>query len=239
MAFPSFFKPNTPATEAPKAPETTEISAASEGNSTPPPDPQAIPEKADLNFFNNLVKDAPAHATPESPLSVGQDILNPDNMKKIVDAQDFSAYIPKETLQKLQEGDQGAMMEAVQAMSKAAYSTALSQTGTILDTVLSQRESVVRDQVRSEILNSLAAKEVTNAIPGIEHPAVKGMASMISANLSQQFPKASPDQIRGMTQQYFAEVNNAMNPPATPVESKAKASEVDWMAYAGFNPSPS
>lgn len=241
MAFPSFFNKDpapaiqgtgvpAPAAPADPAPAPAPAPAA--------PDPIAIPEKADLAFFNNLVKET-APAEPGTPVSVAKDILNPENMKKIAAAQDFSAYIPQETLKKLQEGDQGAMMEAVQAMSSAAYSTALSQTGTILDTVLAQREGVIREQVRSEVLGSIANKEVTSGIPGIESPVVKNMAEMVSTNLRTQFPNASPDQIRGMTQQYFSEVNNAMNPsaPKPPTEAE-KTANTDWMAYAGFSPTP-
>lgn len=232
--FPAFFKPasDKPAAEAPKAPEGNVPSA--DPALAPKIDPNAIPDKADLAFFNSLIKDATATTDkPANPISVVNDILTPDNIKKIAASQNFAASIPPETLQKLQEGDSAAMMSAVEAMATAAYTTALSQTGTIVDTVLNQREGISANRVRKDILDSLSVKEVTGAIPGIENPVVKSMAEMISTNLATQFPQASPSQIRNMTQQYFAEVNNAMNPSEAKPETN-KPEETDWMAYAGF-----
>lgn len=234
MAFNFFNSPPSPNLTTEKPALVSDSTPGQESVPNPAPVPGAIPEKADLAFFDNLVKEAPAAQEPGTPISISKDILTPENLKKIADAHDFSSNIPPEVLQKLQSGDQGAMMEAVKAMTSAAYSTALSRSGTIAEAALTQHTGILREQLKAEIMESLNLKDVTKDLPGTDSPAVRNMARMISADLTKQFPQASPSQIRSMTQQYFAEVSGALNPAPTPDPATIPDEPVNWAQYVGM-----
>lgn len=226
-------EPSAPVLSAPATPPTSPPAPAA-----PPaaPVPGVIPKELDLSFFNTLVEKAPA-ATAEKPLSVGKDILNAENMKKITAAQDFSSAIPQETRRKLEANEPGAQMEAMQAMTTAAYQAALVQAGAIMDTVNKQHQAAVTAQVQGDVLRQIDTQAIVSEIPGMDNPIVAQGAELISDQLRSKFPAASPSEIRNMTQNYFVQLSQAMNPtpsspPATP------ESEPDWMQYAGLTPTP-
>lgn len=229
----AFLNPFTKPTPDPKPADPTDTADPTSAPA-PTPDPNAIPETMDLAFFNSLIKPT-ATKDPDKPLSVMQDILTEENLAKISKGQDFSKAIPPETLQKLQSGDQSATMDAVQHIARAAHAAALSQTGAIIDTVLQQQGSAVEQRVQKNLQDSLAMKDITSDVPGIDQPVVKAGFEMVSNNFRSRFPNASTEQIRAMAQNYFKELASAINPPSTPTVDPAKKQEdVDWLAFAGF-----
>lgn len=233
----SFLNPFTPKPADSPAASSPEVKAnATDSTASPAPTPPGtIPEKMDLEFFNTLVKPEENKA-PNAPLSVTKDILTPENLKKIAEGQNFSSAIPPAVLEKLQNGDQAATMEAVEHIARAAHSAALAQTGAIIDTVLAQQGTSLESRIRKDVEDSINLRDITKGVPNTDQPIVKAGIEMISSQLRAQFPQASSDQVRTMAQNYFTELSAAINPPSPSDTPKPKDAPVDWMQYAGFTP---
>lgn len=232
-------KPNPVVTDSSNTPAPAPAQAPAPAEPAPAPTPGVIPETLDLNFFNSLVP-TPESKDPTTPLSVTKDILTPENLAKITAGQNFSGAVPQEILQKLQNGDQAATMEAVEHIARAAHAAALSQTGAIIDTVLQQQGNSLESRIKKDVESSINMRDISSNVPNIDQPVVRAGFEMISSQFREKFPSASPEQIRNMAQTYFTELSAAINPPSpTPEQQKKDAQpEVDWLSYAGFTPPP-
>lgn len=222
---------NTPTDSAPAPGESSGVVPVPAP--APAPATPVIPDKPDLEFFNNLVSKSPKSDTPGVVPSITKEILTPENMKKIVATQSFTQHISPETAEKLKNGDASAIMSAMEDVARAAYSTALTQSGAIVDSILEQHGATLQHNIERDITASKNLDAITSGIPNVDQPVVKAGAELISSQLRVQFPDASPEQIRNMTQNYFVELAEAMNPKPQPVV-KPQDQPINWMEYAGF-----
>lgn len=157
--------------------------------------------------------------------------LDPAAFKQQVQSANFAASISPETLQKAMAGDAQAFMDALNHVSREAFSAA-----TTLSHGLSEhaaRESATRldGMLDGRIRNTLIrGQNTSNEV--LSKPAVAPIFNAVKAQIAQNNPQLSPEAVQQSAEQYFMEMSNEITAPqrqAAQAKSAPKQSDFSYL----------
>jgi hypothetical protein len=154
--------------------------------------------------------------------------LDQDMVQKAATGLDFLSKVDQTIMQRIQDGDSGALLEAMNSMAQQAYATGLQHTATLTDKFVQSRSAydakTLPDQVRGVLTHQeLSATNVSN------HPVIQAQLATTAKQIAAQYPDASPQWIATQAKQYVIELANALN-PQTPTPP-AGGEGTDWDDY--------
>lgn len=148
---------------------------------------------------------------------------------KVVGAQNFTADISDEDIQKIQGGDWGHLKTLMNKVGQGAYKAALQHGSTLTDKYVGARFDHEGKSFDSRVKKN-SVDQAMSGLPNYNNPAVKSHLNDIANRLQRQHPDASPSDIAQEAQRLLMEIANGVNPENTPEAKKAKekAGKVDW-----------
>lgn len=187
-------------------------------------------------------------ATPPNPLDVYKKMLdtaasaNPDQapvfdidgtvLAQVADTLDFTAGIPKETMDKAMTGDVAAFMEVIKVSGREAYKSALSHQAKLTNAHLGQRSTFDDKRVGASVKTGLV-DQALSSIPNYSHPVAKAELKRVADAMARDNPDQSPADIAKAAHEYLIQVASAVNPvqPAAGKDASGANLEMDWSSY--------
>lgn len=186
------------------------VSSSGPEASTPP---DAQPDKAEEpSPYENMWE----QQKPPDPVSLAA-TLTPDKLQALAEGQRFSQVLPPEMLE-------GVNPQALDALGQAVYKATMQHQSTLVDSLVTERlkasEADIAKRVKQEMVKAETRRNVE--LPKEAEPVV----NMVSAQLAQTHPNASPEWIAEQSRAYFLNVARQVNPEAfePPAQSVRKSS---------------
>lgn len=176
------------------------------------------------------------NAKPASPTSPS---LNFDPAKLLEAAKnvDFAGSIPQEIREKIKTGDEQAIMHAMNQVGQLAYAQAIGATSKITEAALQkQSDTLLKEHLPNMIREHLVRQSNVQDNPLLSDPAAAPVVQMITNQVTQQYPHASPqevtrhvnDMLNGMAQLVVGKSGGTITPkPATSTLQPT----TDWDKY--------
>ena len=156
--------------------------------------------------------------------------LDPKVLGEVSASMDFTKSVPPELMEKALAGDTKALLSAMQAVGRNAYSASLEHATSLTEKHLSQRAEYETQRLNSGVRQQLTSNELSSA-PNYDHPVVKAELNRVANQFAAANPDASPQEIAQAAQKYIADLSSALNPDAKVDATKAASGEVDWTKY--------
>ena len=143
----------------------------------------------------------------------------------------FADSVPPELLQAFQGGDVNALMQIMNHVGQQAYMAALQNSAGLVDGHLNARLDYERNDINSQVRSQLVSSQLKDI--NKLHPMAQVMFKNAAANLAQQFPNASPEEIQNQVWSMLEGLGSQFNRTAqTAAENAPK--EQDWDTFGGF-----
>lgn len=158
--------------------------------------------------------------------------LDEDALGKVVGAQNFTADINDEDIQKIQGGDWGHLKTLMNKVGQGAYKAALQHSSTLTDKYVGARFEHADKSFDTRVRKN-SVGQAMSGLPNYNNPAVKTHLNDIADRLQRQHPDASPQEIAKEAQRLLMEIADGVNPENTPEAKKAKekAGKTDWQEW--------
>lgn len=240
-----FNKPATPAAPAPAAApvqQTTPVAAGPATKQATLPNPGAAPGAMttpavgapaapgpipEMDKFAELFKPRPADPTAQKRPTLADPILAPLDQaafQQQVSNANFAAAIPAEVMTKAAGGDAAALAQAINTATQAAFAAGTQLTHGLVEhgsrTAAERLDSTLGVKFRNQ---QISMQNVDN--PVLQHPSVAPLVSVVKAQIANQNPQATPQEVLAATTEYFTSMFNAVNAPAKAQESAAMAAD--------------
>jgi len=252
MAWNPFAAPTPPATSATPATPAPTAPAQEPQTVQPPATQQPVAKGVNPNMTdpnNSTMGTNPGAANqlpaeppkPQTPLEVLEGLwqnkpktdntpvdttlsITPEVLSKVTPELQFAAGVSPEIMQKVQEGDTGAIQSMMEHIAKQAYSTAMQHSLALVNSNLETREGLLPELINKNVRSNLTESAVLGSgIPNTASPTVQRELKRVAGQFREANPSASPEEIARATQAYFTELQTAMSqPPASsgvPVQS--------------------
>lgn len=218
-----------------KGPQSATVPNA-EGNNGQPGNGNAVPPEPDLgdmakfgNIFDN---------SNNKPDAAPKFALDGKTLDSVASSQDFFQGIDPAILAAADSGDAKAMREVMQAGMRNAYKAALQHGGTLTDNFVTQREEHQSKGFGKRVKSELTAASMASH-PAMKNPVIRQQMNETAQRLSVQHPDASPEEIKGMTMEYFTAIAGAFAEKKPGEESNEKKGDADFSQWFGDGESQS
>lgn len=128
---------------------------------------------------------------------------------KLADASkklDFTAHITDENLAKALGGDKAAFAEIINGAVQLGFAQSAAASAEISRQHLTSAQGVLKDNILPAALRADKINDaVTGANAAFNHPSVKPMVDMMSAQFQVKYPTASPAEIAQMAKEYLSD----------------------------------
>ncbi len=188
------------------------------------PAPGPIPEMAK---FNDLFKAKPVDPNAVKRPTLADPILAPLNQQEFqqhVANANFAAAIPAELLNKAAAGDATALGQAINQASQAAFAAGTQLTHGLVEhgsrTAAERLDGTLGVRLRNQ---QISMQNVDN--PVLQHPAVAPLVGIVKAQIANQNPQATPQEVLAATTEYFTNMVGAFQAPAKAQETAAMAAD--------------
>lgn len=152
---------------------------------------------------------------------------------------DFTKAITPELMGKISAGGpeaQAALLQAMNIVGQQAAKTALMASTKITETGIRTSGQRMRDNLPSLVRNESVSSALREDNPLFNDPSTAPMMELITQQMAQKFPNATPTEIRENARKYMANfAENAVKftggkviTDAPPVERGAKSTQTDW-----------
>jgi len=194
--------------------------------STAPADNSAPAPLAD---FTDLWK----NSAPEGDqANANQELTLPDEaMAAVLEKLDFAQTIPAELNQRLQQGDNTAIPEMLNHVSKQSYETAMRHMAAVTNQHLKNKASADASSLDTAIQSKLTSESVSN-LPNADNPIIRRELDRVSQQLRTKFPDASSSWVAQQSQRYITELGAAFTPASsTPQGDTSNPVDVDFADF--------
>lgn len=192
---------------------------ADQSNPNPPQSPLEIMEQAWQTKPNDK-GDA-----PDLTLSASQELLD-----KVVPQLRLTDSIPAELMERVNNGDGSAMMEAINLVGQTTYKSAMQHAMTLVNHNLEARQSTLPELINSQVQSSLTNQAVTSGdMPNANNPTVKRELQRVAQQFRDANPSASPQDIAAATRNYFTELQTAMT--QAPASQQPQVNDSEWESW--------
>lgn len=182
--------------------------------------PAGGPEAGDMSQFKNLFTPKPVDPNAPRAATLADPILQPVDPAKFresVATANFAAAIPQETLQKAISGDANALMEAINAAAREAFTAATTLSHGLSESAARTAAERALGSVDSKVRNMMIrTQNPTNEV--LADPAVSPVFNAVKAQIATANPQLAPDAVHQAAEQYF----NAMATKLTAPQRQAE-----------------
>lgn len=236
MAFNFGFKPAAPTPAANPAPtNSSNPQPAGPAPVTPTPNPNdqisqtpaapVNPMDAYANLWNNPDK---SNETVAPRFNLPQ-----DKVAEAAKSMSFTKDLPPELRARIDAGEPGAMLEAIDLAGRHAYTNAITHSSSLTDSFVDQRLKFDNAGFKANVKDQLTETELSSN-PAFQNPAARKHLSEVAKQMSVHNPDASPKEIAAAAMKYILDLAESVNPnKATTAAAKEKADQVDWDEYFG------
>jgi len=223
---------NNPAANPPPA-MTTENNQATAPNGVVPKGSGEGPDAPSLQKFENLF-------TPQKPdenAGAQHQGLDPQAIMQAASKVDFRKAIPQEALAKIAAGGEDAMEAFAMAMNAVAQQTYAQSAVTaakLAEKLVNDAQANALSGIPEVLRRQQAQAAVLESNPAFKNPAVQPLINMVSEQLVQKFPKASPQEIQAMAMEHLTGVASLIN-PGKPAASEKTGQGKDWNQWLGMD----
>lgn len=196
---------------------------------SPANQPAPNPPQSPLDDFLRLI-DTKKQVDPNAKEPVSLDISLPaEDLKKIADGIDFTKVISQEDMEGLTTGDSNAILNALQAVSRETYQTALQHFAALSNQNLNTRMEALPEVFNERISSALTKQTIDSSLMDNTHPLVKREVERIAQTLKQANPAATASEIATASKQYITELAKGLQ-EVTQTEPKASEATFDnWL----------
>ena len=158
--------------------------------------------------------------------------VDPKVLGDVSQNMDFVRNINPELLQKAQQGDTAALLEAINAVGRQAYSSAIHHGSVLTDKFVSARAGYDANQVGGHVRNELTNSALAQT-PNYSHPAVKNLLNEQARRIQAANPDASPQEVAQAAAKYIQDIASAITPASASSQGTAGSlpQETDWSSY--------
>lgn len=189
-----------------------------------PPAPGPLPE---MDKFAELFKPRQVDPNAQKRPSLADPILAPLDQaafQQHVANANFAAAIPADLLSKAAAGDATALGQAINQAAQAAFAAGTQLTHGLVEhgsrTAAERLDSTLGVKFRNQ---QISMQNVDN--PVLQHPAVAPLVGVVKAQIANQNPQASPQEVLAATTEYFTNMVSAFQAPAKLQETAAMAAD--------------
>lgn len=193
-----------------------------------------------LDIFSGLFQNDPSKPSDTAPAFS----LDPEALKKVTEGLNFAGQLTPETLEKLKSGDPETVSGVLNSLGRNVYGTLMQHMPALTDKFVGARLEHDRKGLGREVKSTLTQQSLETLAAG--NPVLKQQMEVISSQLLEKFPDATPDWISGKTKEYFVELAKVLDPTlkATPEDkTKPKSSsdlsqnpDFEWAKYLTQQP---
>lgn len=203
-----------PATPAPATPQPGNIP---EGAGTTSPTNQTVPAGSTkpndpLAGFADLWQPSQQQPGTELPLFGNVD---PKKLMEAAQKTDFSKAIPKDSLEKIKAGGDGAMEAFSTAMNQVAqtvFANSSLTTAKLLDQALARQQQAFEAKLPSLVKRHSVSDTLRTENPAFNNPAVQPLIEALEMKLAMKHPNATAGELSTMAKQYLEGVGAVFNP---------------------------
>lgn len=181
----------------------------------------------EMDKFADLFKPRAVDPNAQKRPTLSDPILTPLNQQEFqqhVANANFAASIPQELLAKAAAGDAVALGQAINQASQAAFAAGTQLTHGLVEhgsrTAAERLDSTLGVKFRNQ---QISMQNVDN--PVLQHPSVAPLVGVVKAQIANQNPQASPQEVLAATTEYFTNMVNAFQAPAKLQETAAMAAD--------------
>lgn len=150
-------------------------------------------------------------------------------VRQRVNSVDFLRGVPQETMQRLSSGDMTALPDIINHAVREVFVASAQTTHGMIDhgvqSGLDRFGGGLDDRFRDyEIRRQNPSNEV------MQHPAVAPVFQMLKAQVAQQFPNYSPEQVNAQAQKWFDSLHGAMSGKQQEQTQNNVPKQQDWTA---------
>lgn len=116
---------------------------------------------------------------------------------------DFTKQLPAELVAKVQSGDPGAIMEALNKVAQFGFANALSGSGELVKQAFATAQTNLEGQLLPQAIRQANISSAMQENQAFADPAMKPVMAMLQTQLAQKYPTASPAEIASFAQQYM------------------------------------
>ncbi len=182
-----------------------------------------------LDKFNDLWKPPTEGEAPE-PFGLN---LDPAKLLEAANKADFSKFISKEELAKIEAGGPQAteaLANILNTSLKAVYGQSSVATAKIVEAAVDRAREQFIKNLPSFIKQEQAHSSLLRENPAFNSPAVSPIIDSLKSQLAAKYPKATSDELTQMAKDYLTGVAQTISPPAKPVKSEVPKAE-DWSDF--------
>lgn len=151
---------------------------------------------------------------------------------------DFSKFIPSALQEKIDKGDKGAIMEAINLVGQGGFATSAGATVNLVKAALAEQAKQFKDIMPELLRNSSAQQSLRADNSFFENPAVSPLVSQVEKQLLAKNPSKSGTEISemaknyldGFAKEYLKSTGNVVS--EKPKDSKGtKGENYDWGSF--------
>lgn len=195
-------------------------------------------EKSPLDNFGKLWEPVdPKLAPPNAASMVTKFNIDPVKIQEAARAVDFSQVIPSALQARLDSGDKGAVVEALNLAVQAGYGQSAIATSNLINTAL-EKQHANFIKAMPEILRNNTAQQLLRADNTFfDNPAVSPLVTQVERQISQKNPNLPPAEVAQQARTYLdGFANEYLNSVGKVVGDRPKApangkGDTDWGSF--------
>lgn len=162
--------------------------------------------------------------------------VNPDKIMEVASKANFAGTIPKETMQRIAQGGDGAVeafAEAMNRVSQTVFGQSNLATTKIVEAALKKQQELIFSQLPGLIKKNQLSDNLVTKNPQLSHPSVQPIIKAMEQSFSQKFPNATATQLTEMAEQYVLGLGKVFSPAseANADTNSSKTGETDWSSF--------
>lgn len=183
---------------------------------------------------------------PNSPNNPGRLLpvlnLDPTRLGQAAANIDFTKQLPAELIAKIQSGDSGSILEALNKVAQFGFANALAGSGELVKQAFGTAQTNLEGHMLPAAIRQANISSAMQENPAFQDPAMKPIMSMLQSQLAQKYPTATPAEIASFAQQYMSgmaqQVVKGAGGQVLPKETvqqqqQLQAPAQDWEKYFG------
>lgn len=176
--------------------------------------------------------------TPANPDQTNKSLfanIDPAKIQEAAGKIDFAKVVSPEILTRIQAGGADASVALMEAMNRTAqtvYGQSAVATTQIVDRAVQEAVSRFEQSLPNQIKKQTASESLRAQNKMLSNPAIAPVVNAVQAQLNNQFPNASTEELNQMTMQYMQQFADVVAPKKAPKETKGKDDGFDWDAFS-------
>lgn len=182
-----------------------------------------------LDSFQQLIQSSGSKKPEQDMLRTSLDLPD-EGLRELANGQSFAPKFTDEQLTQLREGNPEAFVSALNDTGRQAYQQAMKHISMLFNSNMDTRLQGLNTTVESSIKNHLTSSAVSDS-SSKAHPLVQQQLSLISKQLREANPNATPAQIATRSQELLKELANNLTEATMPAAKENPTTDEPYDAW--------